>query len=93
MVDIAKQKTVDHPAASRLHFQEGSAMNLPLPGCSRTVVVAIDSIHHWEDVRAGLAEVARVLRRDGRLIICEEILSEEEQKTESPSPRIRRESY
>ena len=80
MVDIARKKTADHPAASRLYFQEGSAMNLPLPENSRTVVVAIHSIHHWEDVRAGLAEVARVLREDGRLIICEEILSQEEQK-------------
>ena len=52
-------------------FLEGSAENLPLDADSATVVWALQSVHHWEDVARGLREALRVLAPDGRLLLLE----------------------
>jgi ubiquinone/menaquinone biosynthesis C-methylase UbiE len=44
---------------------------IPLPCGSVNVAWASGSFHHWPDVDAGLAEVARVLVPGGRLFIVE----------------------
>jgi ubiquinone/menaquinone biosynthesis C-methylase UbiE len=50
---------------------EGTAERLPLDDGSATVAWAVASLHHWADPDAGLAEVQRVLRPGGRLLIAE----------------------
>lgn len=42
---------------------EGIAENLPFEDDSFDAAMAIITIHHWNDVRAGLTEMARVARR------------------------------
>ncbi len=54
---------------SRAEVAEASAAALPFPGASFDVVVTTLSLHHWSDVEAGLGEIARVLRPDGRVLI------------------------
>jgi ubiquinone/menaquinone biosynthesis C-methylase UbiE len=54
-----------------LSWLEGRAEELPLADASATVVWALSSLHHWEDRSAGLAEIRRVLRPDGRVILVE----------------------
>lgn len=44
-----------------------SAEHLPLPDRSYDAALAINTLHHWSDVRAGLGELRRVARR--RLVI------------------------
>lgn len=80
MVRIAEEKSQAHPAADRLKFVVGQAIELPFEDSSKTIVTAINSLHHWPDPAEGLAEVARVLVPGGRLIICDDLLSEEEKK-------------
>jgi ubiquinone/menaquinone biosynthesis C-methylase UbiE len=52
---------------------EGSAERLPLEDGSATVAWAVASVHHWEDVDAGLAELRRVLVPGGRLLLVERL--------------------
>jgi ubiquinone/menaquinone biosynthesis C-methylase UbiE len=54
-------------------FLPGEAEKLPVPDAQATVVWAISSIHHWSDRGTGLAEAARVLTPDGRLLIVEQL--------------------
>jgi ubiquinone/menaquinone biosynthesis C-methylase UbiE len=52
---------------------DGSAERLPLKDGSATVAWAVASVHHWEDVDAGLAELRRVLAPGGRLLLAERL--------------------
>ncbi|MCZ6779150.1 MAG: methyltransferase domain-containing protein [Acidobacteriota bacterium] len=72
MMRIARELSDSHAGRKRIEFVEGRAEKLPLPDASATVVVAINSLHHWENAAAGLAEVMRVLRPDGRLLVTDE---------------------
>lgn len=55
-----------------IQFLEGPAENLPLPNASATVVLAINSLHHWQDPEVALAEVINVLKPGGRLLVADE---------------------
>lgn len=47
---------------------------IPLADQSVTIAITINSLHHWEDYKKGLVEVARVLRPDGSFIIVNDIV-------------------
>lgn len=50
-------------------FVVGDAGSLPFPDGSFDLVVSTLSMHHWSDPGAGLAEIGRVLRSDGRALV------------------------
>jgi ubiquinone/menaquinone biosynthesis C-methylase UbiE len=52
---------------------DGSAERLPLEDRSATVAWAVASVHHWDDVDTGLAELRRVLVPGGRLLLAERL--------------------
>jgi SAM-dependent methyltransferase len=52
---------------------DGTAERLPLEDGAATVAWAVASYHHWTDPDAGLAELHRVLRPGGRLLIAERL--------------------
>lgn len=56
---------------SLVHWQRGTAEQLPVPDGSANVVWAIASAHHWEDVDAGLRECRRVCAPGGQLFVVE----------------------
>ena len=56
---------------SRVRYVDGSAEAIPLDDASATVVWSIATVHHWQDVDAGLAETRRVLRPGGRFLAAE----------------------
>ena len=56
---------------ARLSWRAGTAEELPVPDDSATVVWSLSTVHHWHDVQAGLLEVRRVLRPDGRFVAIE----------------------
>lgn len=50
-------------------FVVGDVASLPFADGSFDLVVSTLSLHHWADATAGLAEIARVLRSDGRALV------------------------
>lgn len=55
----------------RVRFRSGAAEQLPLGDGYFDLVVSTLSFDHWADQRAGLAELARVLAPDGRLVLVD----------------------
>jgi len=72
MIRIATEQTRDHACAGRIRFVEGSAEKLPPESDGASVVLAINSLHHWVQPDVGLDEVWRVLAPGGRLLIGDE---------------------
>ena len=64
MINIAKK---DQP--SNIEFIVGSAENIPLHDKSVDKIIAINSIHHWNDYNKGFFEVNRVLESGGSFFI------------------------
>jgi ubiquinone/menaquinone biosynthesis C-methylase UbiE len=59
-----------------VHWAKGTAENVPLPDGSATVVWSLATVHHWQDVDAGLGEAHRVLAPTGRLLVIERQVDE-----------------
>ena len=56
-------------AERRPVFVVGGVAALPFPDASFDLVVSTLSMHHWADATAGQAEIGRVLRHGGRILI------------------------
>jgi ubiquinone/menaquinone biosynthesis C-methylase UbiE len=56
-------------SAGRVDIYAGTADQLPLPDASCDTVVATNTVVMWPDLAAGLGEIRRVLRPDGRLVL------------------------
>jgi ubiquinone/menaquinone biosynthesis C-methylase UbiE len=71
MVALAKRHATASPAAARLRFEVADVARLPFPDGNFDAVLSTGSIKHWPDQVAGLAEMHRVLRRDGHAFVAE----------------------
>jgi ubiquinone/menaquinone biosynthesis C-methylase UbiE len=56
----------------RIEILDGAAEHLPVMDASVDAAWAVNVMHHWADLDAGVAELGRVLRRGGRLILVDE---------------------
>jgi ubiquinone/menaquinone biosynthesis C-methylase UbiE len=52
-------------------FVQGSSLKIPFPDSHFDTVSMSNGLHHLEDIRQGLKEMLRVLRKDGLMIISE----------------------
>lgn len=55
--------------SGRVVIAEGTAERLPLPNASCDTIIATNNIVMWPDLAAGLQEIKRVLRPDGRVVV------------------------
>ena len=69
MLAIAERKAARLPAGSRPAFVHADAVALPLADQSVDLVVSSFAAHHLPDRHAALAEMLRVLKPGGRVII------------------------
>ena len=76
MLRYARDLSATHEGLPRIEFREAPAENLPVADAAATVILAINSLHHWQDANAGLAEVQRVLVPGGRLFVSDEEVGE-----------------
>jgi len=60
--------------ATGIRFVEGTVERLPFPTASFDLVTVSLSMHHWTDKGKGLAEISRVLKPGGHLIIGDPLL-------------------
>lgn len=69
MVELASGRLSEVGARARV--LQGSAESLPLPDASADVVSAVVTMHHWQDLDAGVAEVMRALAPGGSVLVIE----------------------
>ena len=69
MIEIARESTVDYPGSDLISFQIGSAEDLPINQNFADIVLAFDSIDHWENIHKGLSEIKRILKTTGQFVI------------------------
>jgi ubiquinone/menaquinone biosynthesis C-methylase UbiE len=65
------QKALSPELRGRITFEEGDAMELAFPDGAFDAVFSFGVIHHMEDWRHALAEIARVLKPEGELFYLE----------------------
>jgi ubiquinone/menaquinone biosynthesis C-methylase UbiE len=74
-VDAAREMIAQASAAvaasNRINVRQGMAENLPFADASFDLVFSSMTFHHWSDQRAGVAEVARVLRPSGLWLLSD----------------------
>ncbi len=59
-------------ARARITIADAAAENLPVADGSIDAVWAVNTMHHWVDLDRGIAEIARVLRPGGRVVLVDE---------------------
>lgn len=70
MVAAAHKHNASLVRAGRCDFLQGSVEDMPFPAGSFDRALTVNSIYFWPDQLAGLAEIARVLRPGGRLVLA-----------------------
>jgi ubiquinone/menaquinone biosynthesis C-methylase UbiE len=68
MLRIAR-KNAEAAGASGLEVRPGTAENIPLESGSADLVVSQSSLHEWENLQQGIAEIFRVLKPGGSVIL------------------------
>ncbi len=58
----------------RTHIEvvDGAAERIPADDRSIDAIWAVNTMHHWVDIERGVAEIARVLRPTGRVLLVDE---------------------
>jgi ubiquinone/menaquinone biosynthesis C-methylase UbiE len=68
MLRVARRTT---PRPLDVRFLEGVAEALPIEGDTASIVWALATAHHWADLDRALAEMRRVVRPGGRVVVIE----------------------
>jgi ubiquinone/menaquinone biosynthesis C-methylase UbiE len=70
LLDEARKRIADHPNVTLL---EGDATALPLPDGDFDLAASLNTLHHIARPELAVAELARVTRPDGRLLVVDQI--------------------
>ncbi len=70
MVKMARSKNLRTILTGRADIRQGTADRIPFPDASFTKAFSINSVQFWEDRRAALREIRRVLQPGGRIAIA-----------------------
>lgn len=76
MVELAQKHTEQQTLNVPVRFDQRGAEDLPCDNHSVDLVVAVNSLHHWQDVPKGLSEIKRVLSANGKLVVIDELWDE-----------------
>lgn len=79
MLDEGRRLAQDHP---NVRFVEASVYELPLDDGTIDIATIARTLHHLDRPQAALAELARVLTPGGRLLVIDQLVSEDERDAE-----------
>ena len=71
MMRIGRDKVARQGMADRISFTEGSVLKLPYADSSFDAVTCAFGVRNFSDLDQGLAEMQRVLKPDGQLMVLE----------------------
>lgn len=71
MLAVGRRKVADASLSSRIELRQADCLRLPFPNASFDVVTVAFGVRNFENLRKGYAEMQRVLRPGGRLIVLE----------------------
>ena len=71
-VEIARKKNKKAVETGRCEVLQGNVMELPLKDEDFDVITAFETVYFWPDMKESLKEVYRVLKRNGKFMICNE---------------------
>jgi ubiquinone/menaquinone biosynthesis C-methylase UbiE len=77
MLDAARELARER-GIENVCFEQGDVETLPFPDASFDCVTCRFSAHHYVDVRRAVAEMARVLRPGGQLVLVDSIAPEDD---------------
>ena len=69
MVENCRARYQEEIKAGRVDIQWGRAETLPYPDEYFTKVSSVNSLFYWRDVEQGIAEIYRVLQKEGKIIL------------------------
>ncbi|QKD03511.1 class I SAM-dependent methyltransferase [Mesorhizobium loti] len=69
VVDAAARRFADTVRAGRAEFRLGTVENLPVPDATFDKALSVHTVYFWEGLGAGAAELARVLKPGGRVVL------------------------
>jgi ubiquinone/menaquinone biosynthesis C-methylase UbiE len=72
MLKQASQRNREGIWNGRVYLQQGSVTQLPYEDDTFHKAFTINSLHHWPDALAGLHEMHRVLKANGRITLIEQ---------------------
>ncbi|HMJ93195.1 MAG TPA: methyltransferase domain-containing protein [Allosphingosinicella sp.] len=67
---VARARRRFRAQSDKVHLHRASAEALSLADGSVDAALSVNSLYFWPDVEAALAELARVVRPGGRLVLC-----------------------
>jgi SAM-dependent methyltransferase len=67
-----RARRVFQRARNNITVVDASAEHLPVDDRSVDAIWAVNTMHHWVDPERGSAEIARVLRPEGRVVLVDE---------------------
>ena len=76
MLEIATELTVKNNHYQRVTFLLAGAEKIPVESESCDLVLAVNTLHHWVNVNAGLNEVLRILKPAGRFVSIDDLWEE-----------------
>ena len=69
-VAIARARRRFRRFGDRLELLQASPDYLPLPDAAFDKAVSVNSLYFWPDMASAFAELARIVRPEGRLVLC-----------------------
>ncbi|UOQ51364.1 bifunctional demethylmenaquinone methyltransferase/2-methoxy-6-polyprenyl-1,4-benzoquinol methylase UbiE [Hymenobacter cellulosivorans] len=71
MLEVGRRKLTEKGLANRIQLELGDSENLPFPDNHFDAVTASFGVRNFENLQKGLAEMQRVLRPGGKVVILE----------------------